>query len=327
MMISRKPEVVVIGGGTGLPVILRGLKKYPINITAIVTVADDGGSSGRLREELHIPPPGDIRNVMAALSNVEPLFEEVFQHRFQTSNELSGHSLGNLMIAALASITGNFAQAIQEMCKVLNVSGKVLPAADQSVVLHAEMTDGSIITGESNISQSRSKIKQVFLTPDTIKPLPETVKAIRNADMIVLSPGSLYTSILPNLLVPELGEEVCKARAKKVLISNIMTQPGETDHFTASDHLQVIYDHMECSFIHTAIVNSQQIPRDIQRRYLKKGAKPVVFDKDRLRSMRVNIVNDEIIKYDKKLIRHDTDKVAKILYNILINEAKKIVKI
>ena len=160
-----QPRIVIIGGGTGLPVLLRGLKQYPVDITAIVTVADDGGSSGRLRDDLHIPPPGDIRNVLAALSDVEPLVEEMFQHRFKTSNELSGHSLGNLILAAMTSITGNFVHAIQEMSKVLNVRGKVLPAANQSVVLHAEMEDGTVVSGESKIPYSGKKIKKVFLTP------------------------------------------------------------------------------------------------------------------------------------------------------------------
>ncbi|RBN37963.1 hypothetical protein DMN50_27810, partial [Priestia megaterium] len=198
MSSEQLPKVVVIGGGTGLPVLLRGLKEYPLDLTAIVTVADDGGSSGRLRDELEIPAPGDIRNVLVALSDVEPLVEELFQHRFDTGNELTGHSLGNLLLAAMTSITGDFVHAIREMSKVLNVRGKVLPAANQSVVLHAEMQDGSIVTGESKIPEVNKKINKVFLSPADVKPLVETIKAIRRADLIVLGPGSLYTSILPN---------------------------------------------------------------------------------------------------------------------------------
>lgn len=255
------PKIVIIGGGTGLPVLLRGLKKYPLDITAIVTVADDGGSSGRLREEMDIPPPGDIRNVLAALSDVEPLVEELFQHRFTTSKELSGHSLGNLILAAMTSITGNFVHAIQEMSKVLNVKGKVLPAANQSVVLHAEMEDGTIVSGESKIPYSGKIIKKVFLTPNIVKPLPETIHAIRQADLIIIGPGSLYTSILPNLLVPKLGQEICRARAKKVYICNLMTQAGETLDYTASDHVKAIYDHMRCAFIDTILINSENIRR------------------------------------------------------------------
>ena len=252
---TEQPRVVIIGGGTGLPVLLRGLKHYPVDITAIVTVADDGGSSGRLRDELNIPPPGDVRNVLAALSDVEPLIEEMFQHRFKSSNELSGHSLGNLILAAMTSITGDFMYAIQEMSKVLNVHGNVLPAANQSVVLHAELEDGTIISGESKIPFSGKRIKRVFLTPDTIQPLPETIQAIRNADLIIIGPGSLYTSILPNLLVPQIGEEVCEAKAKKVYICNLMTQAGETHDFTASDHVNAIYDHMGKPFMNTILVN------------------------------------------------------------------------
>src|SRR5690606_13855698 len=178
----------------------------------------------------------------------EPLIEEMFQHRFATSNELSGHSLGNLILAAMTSITGNFVHAIQEMSKVLNVRGKVLPAANQSVVLHAEMEDGTVVSGESKIPYSGKKINRVFLTPNNIKPLPETLQAIRQADLIIIGPGSLYTSILPNLLVPKLGNEVCRSKAKKVYICNLMTQAGETLNYTASDHVKAIYDHMNCAF-------------------------------------------------------------------------------
>lgn len=212
---SNRPNVVIIGGGTGLSVLLRGLKVYPVDITAIVTVADDGGSSGRLRDELSIPPPGDIRNVLAALSDVEPLVENLFQHRFNKGNSLTGHSLGNLILAAMTNITGDFFHAVTEMSKVLNVRGKVLPAANKSVVLHAEMEDGTIVSGESKIPYSGKKIKRVFLSPETIEPLEEAIDVIRKADLILIGPGSLYTSILPNLLVPKLGDEVCKAKAKK----------------------------------------------------------------------------------------------------------------
>ncbi|MEH7119057.1 YvcK family protein [Neobacillus vireti] len=319
-----QPRIVVIGGGTGLPVLLRGLKQYPVDITAIVTVADDGGSSGRLRENLHIPPPGDIRNVLASLSDVEPLVEEMFQHRFKTANELSGHSLGNLILAAMTSITGNFVHAIQEMSKILNVRGKVLPAANQSVVLHAEMEDGAIVSGESKIPYSGKRIKKVFLTSkSSIRPLPESIQAIRQADLIIIGPGSLYTSILPNLLVPRLGDEVCRAHAKKVYICNLMTQAGETHGFTASDHVKAIYDHLDCSFINTILVNNKEIPPDIQLRYNEELADPVFYDLPELSELGLEVVHADIAYQENGALRHDPKKVAGILYNLLIDETKK----
>lgn len=314
---QKQPRIVVIGGGTGLPILLRGLKQYPVHLTAIVTVADDGGSSGKLRQDLQIPAPGDIRNVMMALSEVDPFIQELFQHRFHAASELSGHSLGNLIIAATTSIKGDFVEAIQEMSKVLKVTGQVLPAANQSVVLHAEMADGSIISGESQIPLYGSRIKRVFLTPETIQPLPETIDAIRNADLIIIGPGSLYTSILPNLLIPGLGEEVCRASAKKIYICNLMTQAGETTDFTASDHVQAIYHHMNEEFLHTVLVNSGEIPLNIQALYEEEYAKPVICDVDNLRALGLHVMEDKIITFENNLIRHDTEAVAKIFYSML----------
>jgi uncharacterized cofD-like protein len=314
---KTQPKMVVIGGGTGLPVLLRGLKHHDLDITAIVTVADDGGSSGRLRDELRIPPPGDVRNVLAALSDVEPLIVELFQHRFQNGNGLSGHSLGNLILAALTSITGDFVKAIREMSKVLNVHGQVLPAANKSVVLHAEMEDGAVVSGESKIPYSGKKIKRVFLTPEDIEPLPETIEAIRQADLIVVGPGSLYTSILPNLLVPKIGQEVCQAKAKKVYICNIMTQAGETLHYTVSDHVKALHDHMGCFFLDAVIVNSGQIPEDIQQRYAQELAEPVRDDSDRLAELGIQVIRDHIVSYEDQVIRHDTKKVASLLLSLL----------
>ncbi|WP_062354331.1 gluconeogenesis factor YvcK family protein [Bacillus kwashiorkori] len=314
------PKIVVIGGGTGLPVLLRGLKRFPIDITAIVTVADDGGSSGRIREDLLIPPPGDIRNVIAALSEVEPLIEEMFQHRFHSNGDLSGHSLGNLILAAMTNITGNFAYAVQELSRVLNVKGKVLPASNQIVVLHAEMEDGTIVDGESNIPNSGKKIKRVFLTPEAIQPLPETIRAIQKADLIVIGPGSLYTSILPNLLVPEIGKAVVEAKAKKVYMCNLMTQDGETNHFSASDHLQAIIDHIDEHFIDKIIVNNEPIPEEILQRYEKEKAVPVKIDEEQLKKYSVQIISDKLVSYDDGIIRHDTKKVSEIIYRLLLTE-------
>src|SRR6476620_1393985 len=197
---ERKPKIVIMGGGTGLSVLLRGLKQYPVDITAVVTIADDGGSSGRLRDELEIPPPGDIRNVLVALSDVEPLVEALFQHRFTSGEGLTGHALVNLLLSGMTSITGYFFHAITETSKVLNVRGRVLPAANQSVVLHAELEDGQIVTGESKIPYFGKKINRVFLTPGDVEPLSETLMEIQRADLLVFGPGSLYTSILTNLI-------------------------------------------------------------------------------------------------------------------------------
>ncbi|MGD6832387.1 gluconeogenesis factor YvcK family protein [Sutcliffiella halmapala] len=317
---SKLPKIVILGGGTGLPVLLRGLKHYDVDITAIVTVADDGGSSGRLRDELHIPPPGDVRNVLAALSDVEPLVEDLFQHRFQAGNGLSGHSLGNLLLAAMTTITGDFVHAIREMSKVLNVRGKVLPAANQSVILHAEMEDGTVISGESKIPYSGKKIKRVFLTPENVEPLGESVEEIRKADLIIVGPGSLYTSILPNLLVPKIGEAVCESDAKKVYICNVMTQAGETLDYTASDHVKALYDHLGCPFMDTILVNDEDIPEEIKFRYKKEYATPVVYDIAKLSGMGLKIVHDKIIRYEDGYIRHDTQKVAALLYSMIQQE-------
>nr|WP_304216198.1 YvcK family protein [Fredinandcohnia onubensis] len=318
----KQPKIVIVGGGTGLSVLLRGLKYLPVDITAIVTVADDGGSSGRLRDEMDIPPPGDIRNVLAALSDVEPLIEDLFQHRFAGGNGLSGHSLGNLILAAMTTITGDFVHAVGEMSKVLNVRGKVLPAANKSVILHAEMEDGTVVSGESKIPYSGKKIKRVFLTPSDVEPLQESIEKIQQADMIIIGPGSLYTSILPNLLVPKIGEEVLKSDAKKVYICNVMTQAGETLNFTASDHVQALYDHMGIKFIDTVLVNNGEIPENIKEKYAKELAKPVVYDTERLSALGLAIIHDKIISYDNGVIRHDTKKVASLIYDLLIKNKK-----
>lgn len=314
---GQKPKIAIFGGGTGLSVLLRGLKHKPVDITAIVTVADDGGSSGRLRNELQIPPPGDIRNVLAALSDVEPLVENLFQHRFNKGSDLTGHSLGNLILAAMTNITGDFFHAVTEMSKVLNVRGRVLPAANTSVILHAEMEDGQVVSGESTIPSYGQRIKRVFLTPEKIDPLPETLEVIRGADLIIIGPGSLYTSILPNLLVPKIGEEVLKASAKKVYICNVMTQPGETLNYSAADHVKALNDHMDRPFIDTILINNEDIPDEIKQKYAKELARPVDFNVDDLKTMGLEVIRDRIVTYKNDVIRHDTHKVASLLVDLL----------
>ncbi len=314
---NRRPKVVVFGGGTGLSVLLRGLKKFPVDITAIVTVADDGGSSGRLREELDIIPPGDIRNVLAALSEVEPLVEQLFQHRFTNGNGLSGHSLGNLLLAAMSDITGNFVTGIRELSKVLNVRGKVLPASDHRVVLNAQMNDGSIVSGESKIPHTGKQIVRVFLTPDTVKPLDESLRAIRDADLILIGPGSLYTSILPSLLVQGIPEEIKNSTARKVYICNVMTQPGETDHFTASDHVNKLVSHIGQQIIDTIIVNNDNVPDNVLTKYEAEGGEPVEYDEKRLKSFGFEVISDKIVQYNDSLIRHDAKRVSEIILDLV----------
>ena len=249
---TQRKKLVIIGGGTGLSTLLRGLKKLPLDLTAIVTVADDGGSSGRLRNDLNIPPPGDIRNVMAALSDAEPLVAEMFQYRFSKSIDLGGHSLGNLMLAALTDLTGDFSHAVREMSRVLSVNGTVIPAANQIVTLNAEFEDGTIVSGESKIPAYLQPIKRVFIEPVDVKTLPDTITAIRQADIIVIGPGSLYTSILPNLLVKDIKKELLAAEGKKIYICNLMTQAGETYMYSASDHIQALYDHVGDCLLYTS---------------------------------------------------------------------------
>lgn len=312
------PKVVVIGGGTGLSVLLRALKKFRIDLTAIVTVADDGGSSGILRDELDIPPPGDVRNVLVALSEGEPLIEKVFQHRFTHGNGISGHSLGNLLLAAMTSITGDFVSGIKEISRVLNIRGQVLPSANEGVVLSAKMKDGTIIEGESKIPLANKKIDYVFLNSPNVKALPESVRAILEADLIIMGPGSLYTSIIPNLLVPEIEDAVCYAEGKKVYICNVMTQPGETTNFTASDHVKALLEHIECdSLLDVIIVNDAPIPSNVLRRYAEKGAVPVECDLNALQTFAPLVIHDKFVKFDEPFIRHDAKKISRLLVNMI----------
>ncbi|MCL7749000.1 gluconeogenesis factor YvcK family protein [Halalkalibacter alkaliphilus] len=309
----KKKNVVVIGGGTGLSVLLRGLKTFPVDISAIVTVADDGGSSGRLRKELDIPPPGDVRNVLIALSEVEPLVEELFQHRFSNGNGLSGHSLGNLLLAGMTSITGDFSRGITELSKVLNVRGNVYPAANCSIVLHAEMEDGTIVTGESLIPLEQKRIKRVFLTPEDISPLQSAIRAIEEADIIVLGPGSLYTSVIPNLLVPGVAQAIEQSDARKVYICNVMTQSGETEGYTAGDHIQAISDHCGSTLVDEIVVHGAPVSAEVRACYASEGAVPVVVDVNRINSMGVSVVLDHFVIERENMLRHDAIKVSKAI--------------
>jgi uncharacterized cofD-like protein len=297
---------------------LRGLKQKPVDITAIVTVADDGGSSGRLREEMQIPPPGDIRNVLAALADTESLLHQMLNYRFQNGTGLAGHSLGNLILAALTDITGDFVTGVKELSRVLAIRGRVLPAAGQAIILRAEMTDGSIVVGESNIPKAGGSIRRVFIEPEQVEPLPDAVEAIREADAILIGPGSLYTSIMPNLIVPKLTEALVASKALKIFVCNVMTQPGETDHYSVSNHLDAIEAHIGHHIFDYVIVNSGEIPPDVQSRYAEQGARPVRLDLEEVTRRGSRVIADHLVLFQTYL-RHDAVKLSNHIYQLVEN--------
>lgn len=314
---ASNPRVVVIGGGTGLSVMLRGLKEKPVDITAIVTVADDGGSSGRLRDEMQMPPPGDIRSVISALAESEPLLSEMLQYRFANGTGLAGHSLGNLILAALRDITGDFVTGVRELSRVLAVRGTVLPASHDNIALVAEMEDGATVKGESKITKYGGRIARLYLDPPNAKPLPEAIEAIRAADVIVLGPGSLYTSVLPNLLVPGITEAIRASGAVKVYICNVMTQPGETDGYSVSDHVNAISAHVGGRLFEHVIVNDCDIPRRVRSLYAEKGADVVRLDHESLTAAGYRIIADELILF-QGVLRHDANKLSHHIYQLAV---------
>ena len=318
MMIKENNEVkvVVIGGGTGLSTMLRGLKKYTSHITAIVTVGDDGGGSGKIREDLGMLPPGDIRNCILALADTEPLMEDLLQYRF-TEGSLKGQCFGNLFLAAMAGISENFEDAVQKMSSVLAVKGKVLPVTLDDMKLVAELENGEIIEGESKIPSEvivrKTSIKKLAIKPIDAKPLEEAIKSINGADVIIMGPGSLYTSIIPNLLVKGIPEAICKSPAKKVYISNVMTQPGETDGFKVSNHLKVLMDYGVAENIDYVIANNGIIPPDIKEKYGKENAELVVLDYENINNLNVKIIEADLIKITKRYVKHNAEKLAELI--------------
>lgn len=310
--LKRGPRIVAIGGGTGLSALLRGLKEVTCNITAIVTVTDDGGSSGRLRGDLGMLPPGDIRNCLVALADRESAIERLFNYRFSQGKELAGHSLGNLLLAGLAQVTGNLANAVQEASKILAVRGQVLPVTLDNVVLMGEMQDGRIVQGETSMVSDSGRIKRVFLQPAECTPLKEAVDAIMAADAIILGPGSLYTSLIPNLLVPGISEAIRKSPAKTYYICNIMTQPGETDGYQASHHLQAIIDHCGPGLIDKILVNNESISSRLQMKYQAQGARPVKPDEKKLKELAVEVIQYPLCA-QHDLARHDPEKIVRAL--------------
>lgn len=313
---ERGPRVVGLGGGTGLATLLRGLKAHTANLTAVVTVADNGGSSGRLRAEMGVLPPGDVRMCLVALADTEPLMEKLFQFRFQgVGGGLTGHNFGNLFIAALTAITGDFEQAIKESSKVLAVQGQVLPSTLQNVVLRAELADGRVVTGESEIPLARGLIRRVALDPADPPGLPEALAAIEGADVVVLGPGSLYTSVIPNLLVGGVAEAVRRSPAVKVYVCNVMTQPGETEGYTVSDHVRAVLDHAGPGVIDYVLVNTQPVPANLLRKYQEQGAAPVAFDSERLADLGVTAVTADLASLTD-LVRHDPEKLAQAILTL-----------
>src|SRR5256886_5302743 len=285
-------NVVTLGGGTGLSTLLRGLKEYvtrrrddsarrlqPISdLTAIVTVTDDGGSSGRLRRENRILPPGDIRNCMVALSQDEALLSHLFQYRFHAGRGLTGHNFGNLFLAALTHVTGDFAEAVRVSSKVLAIRGRIFPTTVANVTLEAVLENGKRVHGETRITASRTAIRRLHLNPRRVRPVLEAIEAIRHADLIVIGPGSLYTSILPNLLIPEIAHAIARSKAPRVYIANLMTQPGETTGYALSEHLNAIQRHVRGNVIDSVVPNRKSVSPDVSRRYLKQGAVRVTVD-------------------------------------------------
>ncbi|WP_137596915.1 gluconeogenesis factor YvcK family protein [Paucilactobacillus kaifaensis] len=322
---KRRPKIVVIGGGTGLPVILKGLRNKDVDITAIVTVADDGGSSGILRNYINVVPPGDIRNVLVALSQWPELQLDIFQYRFDSSDQFfAGHAIGNLIIAALAEMKSGIFEAVQELSEMMQVNGHVYPAANEPLVLNAEFKDGTKLKGESEITAAHKAIKRVWVTPSNYqdghatKAVPEVIDAIMNADQIVLGPGSLFTSILPNLMIENVGAAVCATSAEVIYICNIMTQKGETDQFTDADHVRILNRHLGQNFVDTVLVNSQPVPNDyMDFQRWNELSQPVQHDFAGLREQGARVISTNFLQLKDNGAFHDSDKVVAELMNRL----------
>lgn len=315
----KQKKIVAIGGGTGLSSLLRGLKFFPVDITAVVTIADDGGSSGLLRETFEMPPPGDIRNVITAMSEVEPLVQELFQYRFKTENELKGHPVGNLLLAAMNDITNDFPSAVSALCQVLNVRGKVLPSTVEAPHLKAVLKNGQIIEGERFIGKSPDVIDYVYLDKEH-RASEQVIEAIIKADAIVLGPGSLYTSVIPNLLVPNIKEALIKSQASKLYVSNIMMEPEETRGYTVSDHIKAIEKHLgKPGIIDTVFVNDAEIPKKLQEEYWrvdKIEVSPV--DYEQLEKMQVEVITSRFVEENIDYVRHDSLKLASTIFTHII---------
>ncbi len=323
--LSQGARIVVIGGGTGLSTMLRGLKKHTANLTAVVTMTDDGGSSGLLQKQLGgILPPGDIRNCLVALADAEPLMQELFQYRFATkdgSDGLSGHSFGNLLIAAMADITGDFERAVEETSNILAIRGRVLPSSVENVILVGEMEDGREITGETSIARDPARIRRIKLCPDAPDPLPEVLEAIREADVIVMGPGSVFTSVIPNLLVPEISAAVAVSRAVKVYVCNVMTQPGETDGYPASDHIRAVQNHAGQRVYDFVLVNKAAPSEELMARYEKSGAQLVTPDADAIAAMGYRPIVGSFIS-ESAVVRHDPDKLAEAILRLWVGRSR-----
>lgn len=312
-------KVVVLGGGSGMSNLLAGLKQYPLDITAIVTVCDDGKSTGILREEFNIPAVGDIRRVLVSLSETEPLVMELFNYRFNTTSDLDGHTVGNLLLTACSEITGNLSDGIEALSKVLNLKGKVVPLTEDNVTLMADMEDGSVVSGEHNITCSKEKIKKVYYKTPAV-PTKDALKAIEEADLILLSMGSLFTSIIPNLLIKQVVKKIEKSKAKIMYICNMMTQPGETDGFTVSDHLKKLNEYLGKRNVDIVLANTGKIDEKMAAFYETQEQKdPVIIDKEEIKNLNAKLMTDDFTYITKNnLLRHDNIKLGfRIFYYLM----------
>lgn len=311
-------KVVVLGGGTGLSTLLRGLKQFPVDITAIVSVCDDGSSTGILREEFNIPAVGDIRRVLVSLSETEPLVMDLFNYRFKTTSDLDGHTVGNLLLTAMTEITGNLSDGIEALSKVMNLKGKVVPLTEDNVVLMAEMEDGCIVEGEHHITVDKRAIKRVFYK-DEPTPTNEAVEAIKEADLIILSMGSLFTSVIPNLICDKIVEAIDASNAKIMYVCNMMTQPGETDDFTVTDHVKMLNGYLGQRKVDLVIANKGKIAPNLAKKYENAEQKDaVVYDSKNFSSISAKVIGDDFVTVKNELVRHDVTKLGFHIFSYLL---------
>ncbi len=318
-----KGKVVVLGGGTGSSTLLRGLKEFPVDLTAIVSVCDDGKSTGILREEFNIPAVGDIRRVLVALSETEPLVMELFNYRFQTTSDLDGHTVGNLLLTASSEVTGNLSEGIEALSKVFNLKGKVVPLTEDNVVLMGEMEDGSIVEGEHNITVNTNKIKRVFYKEEPV-PTKEAISAIEEADLIVLSMGSLFTSIIPNLICGEILNAIDRSNGKIMYVCNMVTQPGETDGFKVSDHVKLLNQCLGKRKIDVVIANDGEIDEDMARRYESLEQKdPVELDREETEALVKKVISDDYVTVKNNLLRHNVMKLSLHIFGYFLEQKQR----